>query len=74
MYRQNGERIDQQLIASANDAMHLLLGTILRTQETGALGYRLGINLSACRADASRIELSLHFEGVSNQFLGFHTL
>ena len=72
--RQNGERIDQQLVLAVNDTMHLLLWTILGTQETRTLSYRLGINLGTRRTYTRRIPLSLQGNGICHQFARFYLL
>ena len=72
--RQNGERIDQQLVLSVNDAMHLFLRTILGTQKTRTLGYRLGINLGTRRTNTRRIPLCLQRDGICHQFARLNLL
>ena len=73
MNGQNREGVDQQLIQSINPAVHLLLRTVLGTQETGTLGNRLGVNLGTRRSNAGRIPLGHHGKGVGHQLTGLHT-
>ena len=55
--RQYGEGIDQQLVLAVHHATHLLLRTMLATEEARALADALGINPGSRRTDAGRIPL-----------------
>ena len=74
VYGQYGERIDQQLITALHHPMHLLCRTVLRTEETRTLGYRLRIDLGSCRTDAGRIPLGLEHQRVDHQLTCLHPI
>ena len=70
MLRQDGERIHQQFILTVDDLLHLLLRTILLTEETRAFLNGLSVNLRTCRHHTGWIPLYLYRVSPYRQFTG----
>ena len=68
---QDGEGIDEQVVLAVNALLHLFLGTVLLTEETGALGDGLGIDPGSSRAYAGGVPLHLYGGGSYGQLAGF---
>ena len=70
--RQDGEGVHQQVVLIVDVLLHLLLRTVLFTEETGACCHRLLVDAGSCRDDAGGIPLYLHGGGADRQFTGLH--
>src|SRR5574344_1986522 len=74
VYWKDGERIYQQVISIVHHHLHLLLGAILLTQETGSLLQCLSVYLGTRRYHSCRIPLYSHRQTVTWQFARLHVL